>query len=177
MAALKPFEKALLAAQLGERGRPLAENLRNLLQLKPADPIREQRILETALRGNSLDKNPGVAFNPITTPAPRTNVPASPRVLDGSSRSAIVTELEVEIEELSTEDREISVPKGREEAAAAMETGGSGAFMALGAAKESSIPTPALMWSWWPRSGLNNIIIKYDKGIDSRDFFRSINLC
>ena len=51
------------------------------------------------------------------------------------ANSPVVTDLELEVTELETEDEvEAENPvKGREEAVAASETGGSGAFMAMGA--------------------------------------------
>lgn len=62
-------------------------------------------------------------------------------VADVDVETPIVNPMDIEVEELETEDEEVSevaVAKGREEAVAVSETGGSGAFMAIGASGGAS---------------------------------------
>ena len=104
--SLNYFERALLAKSSDHDQEALGHYLETI---KGELSVSEQRYLFLkALAGDAEEHHGGAGFD-------------------------LVPEISAEIMELETEDEDESYVKGREEAVAASETGGSGAFMAMGA--------------------------------------------
>jgi len=92
---------------------------------------------EPAIKTTALPPPPPVEEKKIERDITPTDMPLDVEV--ESEKPSPVTELDVPVEEFSKEDEnDADVPKGREEAKADSEMGGSGAFMAIGAGGGSS---------------------------------------
>ena len=131
---LNYLEQALMAQRLGKDGATIRTNLSHQLDLRTPNLQREKQILETALRGRSLSTKQLPTAQKPARELSEVEVGIEAEV---AVETPVVVTLDVAVEEIATEDAAPvpleSLARGREEAVAMAEMGGSGAFMAIGA--------------------------------------------